>query len=144
MLAMRSRRMMGAIVLTAAFVACSHPTGPGSVDLRVAVTVPAEISSVGSGVLRLQLWAYDPRVADASADLIGSDSVKFVHHAGTRDAFLMRVRGRVPAGLRHYLTIRGYDLAPDCERYVLWDGARQTGLPASVTMRAVPIPTCVH
>ena len=112
------------------------------VVLPVTVIVPPEIAAIPSGVLRLSLWTYDPLLADAPATLADADSVRFAHTAGTQDSFRMHVEGRVPGGMRHYITIRGFELTAECEKYILWDGIEGTGAPRTVVMRAVPAPGC--
>lgn len=114
----------------------------GDVDLRVTVTVPSEIATVSSGVLRLSLWVYDPMLADAPASLADADSIRFSHQSGTPNEFRLRVKAHVPGRQQHYITIRGFEFAPECERYILWDGIEGTKAPARVVMRAVPTPSC--
>jgi hypothetical protein len=107
------------------------------VNLRVKVIVPAEIPSVSSGVLRMSLWAYDPQIADAPASLVDADSLFFAHTAGERYEGWMTVQGNVPAGTRHYITVRGFELLQNGEKYILWDGIEGTAAPTIVVMRPV-------
>jgi hypothetical protein len=109
----------------------------GDVSLLVTVVIPPEIQSISSGVLRLGLWVYDPLLADAPAMLADADSVMFSHRQGSGDLFRMHVGAHVGAGLRYYITVRGYELSIEGERYVLWDGQQGTGSPTSVVMRPV-------
>jgi hypothetical protein len=110
------------------------------VHRRVMVIVPAEIASVPSGVLRLSLWAYDPRLADAPALAIDAQELRFTHVRGTQNAAVMTVGGTVPSGAQYYISIRGFEVLPDGERYILWDGLEETAAPTTVVMRAVPPP----
>lgn len=114
----------------------------GNVDLGVTVVVPAEIPTVPSGVLRLSLWVYDPLLADAPATLADADSVRFSHQAGTLNLWRLRVQADVPGRQRYYITVRGFELTPECERYILWDGLGETNAASHVVMRAVPTPSC--
>jgi len=90
-----------------------------NVYLPVTVIVPAEIASLSPAELRLSLWTYDPSLADAPATLVDADSVRFSHVPGTQDRFRMHVEGRIPEGFRHYISVRGFELTPQCENYVL-------------------------
>jgi len=113
------------------------------VDRSITVIVPAEIPSIPSGVLRMSLWSYDRLLADAPATLADADSVRFSRDSGTTNQFRMRVQANIPGGLKHYVTIRGFELQSACERYILWDGIENLAVPPVVVMRAVPVPTCV-
>lgn len=115
----------------------------GDVDVRVTAIVPAEIPTVSSAVLRASLWVHDPMLADAPASLADADSLRFSHQSGTATELRLRVKGHVPGRQRYYVTIRGFELAPECERYILWDGIEGTDMPSRVVMRAVPTPSCV-
>jgi hypothetical protein len=110
------------------------------VHRRVMVIVPAEIASVPSGVLRLGLWAYDPRLADAPALAIDARELRFTHVQGKQNIAEMAVGGAVPAGAEYYISIRGFEVLPGGERYILWDGLEGTAAPTLVVMRAVPTP----
>lgn len=126
-------KLMAAVVVTGLCLACRSE----DVNLRVRVTVPAEIPSVSSGVLRMSLWAYDPHLVDAPASLVDADSVLFSRSAGEQDEAWMSVQGHVPSGTRHYITVRGFELLPNGEKYILWDGIEGTGTPTTVVMRPV-------
>lgn len=139
-LTLKSLRTVVVIAAVSAVVSCRD----SDVDLVVTVTVPAEIPSISSGVLRLSLWSYDPMLADAPAMLADADSVRFSHSHGAANTFRMRVHRRVPGGLRTYITVRGFEFAAECEKYVLWDGIEGSGMPSNVVMRAVSTPTCVQ
>jgi hypothetical protein len=101
------------------------------------VIVPAEIPSVSSGVLRTSLWAYDPHLADAPASLVDAASLFFAHTKGEQNEVWMTVKGNAPSGTRHYITVRGFEVLPSGERYILWDGIEGTGTPTTVVMRPV-------
>lgn len=103
----------------------------------VQVVIPADIPTVDAGRLRAQLWAYDPGLADAPATLIDTHAVPFSHRAGATESVRMRVAGEIPAGMKAYLTVRGSEAAVGGERYILWDGQQQTGMPRLVTMQWV-------
>ena len=103
----------------------------------VQVVIPADIPNVDAGRLRAQLWAYDPALADAPATLIDTHVAPFAHRAGSLETFRMGVEGEIPAGMRTYLTVRGYETVAGGERYILWDGQQQTGMPRLVTMQWV-------
>lgn len=107
------------------------------VNHLVQVVIPAGIPTVDAGRLRAELWAYDPALADAPATLIDTHVVPFAHRAGSVESVRMRLSGEVPAGMQAYLTVRGYEAAPGGERYILWDGQQQTGMPRFVTMQLV-------
>lgn len=126
-------KSMFAVAVTGLCLAC----GSEDVSLRVLVIVPAEIPSISSGVLRMSLWAYDPHLADAPASLVDADSLFFSHRAGERDEGWMSVEGDVPSGARHYITVRGFELTPTGERYILWDGISGTATPTIVVMEPV-------
>jgi hypothetical protein len=126
-------KLMSAIVVAGLCVACRSE----DVDLRVTVIVPAEIPSVSSGVLRMSLWAYDPLLADAPASLVDAASLFFAHTKGERNVVWMNVHGNVPSGTRHYLTVRGFEVLPSGEKYILWDGIEGTGTPSTIVMRPV-------
>jgi hypothetical protein len=126
-------KLMFAVAVTGLCLACRSE----DVNLRVRVIVPAEIPSVSSGVLRMSLWAYDVSLADTPASLIDADSLLFSHRAGERDEAWMSVQGDVPSGSRHYITVRGFELIPNGEKYILWDGIEGTGVPTTVVMRPV-------
>lgn len=130
------RRMMTWMAVATLGVACRSD----SVDLGVAVIVPAEIPSVSSGVLRMSLWAYDPRLADAPAMLIDAEERHFDHAQGVQDLLRMSVGGTVPSGAQYFLSVRGFEVRADGERYILWDGLEGTLAPTIVVMRAVPPP----
>ena len=103
----------------------------------VQVVIPAGIPDVDAGRLRAQLWAYDPALADAPATLIDTHVVPFTHRAGSVERVRMGVEGAIPAGMQTYLTVRGFEAAAGGERYILWDGQQQTGMPRFVTMQWV-------
>jgi hypothetical protein len=126
-------KLMSAIVVAGLCVAC----GTEDVDLRVRVIVPAEIPSVSSGVLRMSLWAYDPHLADAPASLVDVASLFFAHTEGEQNEVWMSVKGNVPSGTRHYITVRGFEVLPSGEKYILWDGIEGTAAPTTVVMRPV-------
>jgi hypothetical protein len=94
----------------------------GTLDLQITATIPSEIASIPSGVLRLSLWVYDPMLADAPAALADEDSVRFSHTTGRASEFRFHVGTDVPTGQKYYVTLRGFELTATCERYVLWDG----------------------
>ena len=123
--------------ITLAFLAVSLACSAEDVSLRVQVLVPADVPSITSGVLRLSLWVYDPHLADAPATLADADSALFSHRAGEPDVVSMHVRGHVSGGMRHYITVRGFELTPDGETYVLWDGIEGTAAPRNVTMQYI-------
>ena len=114
----------------------------GDVDLGVTVVVPAEIAAIPSGVIRLSLWVYDSMLADAPATLADADSVRFSHQTGTPNLWRLRVKAHVTGRQRYYITVRGYELTPECERYILWDGLGETHAASHVVMRAVPTLSC--
>jgi hypothetical protein len=126
-------KLMSAIVIAGLCLACRSE----DVHLRVRVIVPAEIPSISSGVLRMSLWAYDTRLADTPAFLVDADSLFFAHKAGERDEAWMTVQGDLPSGTRHYITVRGFELVPNGEKYILWDGIGGTEAPTTVVMRLV-------
>jgi hypothetical protein len=130
------RRMMTWTAVAALGLACRSD----DVDLRVNVIVPAEIPSVSSGMLRMSLWAYDPRLADAPATLVDAEARAFEHVQGVPDLMWMTVRGTVPSGAQYFLSVRGFEVRADGERYILWDGLEGTLAPTIVVMRAVPPP----
>jgi hypothetical protein len=116
----------------------------GVVTLPVTVVVPAAVPTVSSGVLRLSLWVYDPLLADAPASLADIDSVRFTHQAGTTREFRLRVSADVPGRQKYYITVRGFELSGECERYILWDGQEGPGVPREIVMRSVTTtPTCI-
>jgi hypothetical protein len=126
-------KLMSAIVVAGLCLACRSE----DVDLRVRVIVPAEIPSVSSGVLRMSLWAYDPQLADAPASLVDAASLSFAHRNGEQNEVWMSVQGSVPSGARRYLTVRGFEVLPSGEKYILWDGIEGKGAPTTVVMRPV-------
>ena len=126
-------KLMSAIVVAGLCFAC----GSEDVDLRVKVIVPAEIPSVFSGVLRMSLWTYDPHIADAPASLVDATSLSFAHTQGEQNEAWMSVQGKVPSGARPYITVRGFEVLPSGEKYILWDGIEGTGAPTTVVMRPV-------
>ena len=126
-------KLMFAVAVTGLCLACRSE----DVNLRVRVIVPAEIPSVSSGVLRMWLLAYDVNLADTPASLVDADSSFFSHTAGEGDEAWMSVKGDIPSGSRHYITVRGFELIPNGEKYILWDGIEGTGTPTTVVMRLV-------
>ena len=126
-------KLMSAIVVAGLCLACRSE----DVDLRVRVIVPAEIPSVSSGVLRMSLWAYDPHLADAPASLVDAASLFFAHRNGEQNEVWMSVHGNGPSGTRHYITVRGFEVLPSGEKYILWDGIEGTGAPTTIVMRPV-------
>jgi hypothetical protein len=126
-------KLMSAIVVAGLCLACRSE----DVDLRVRVIVPAEVPSVSSGALRLSLWAYDPHLADAPASLVDAASLSFAHTKGEQNEVWMTVQGNVPSGTRHYITVRGFEVLPTGEKYILWDGIEGTATPTTVMMRPV-------
>ncbi|HEU4996895.1 MAG TPA: hypothetical protein VFT29_18890 [Gemmatimonadaceae bacterium] len=114
----------------------------GDVDLRVKVLVPPDIPPVSSGVLRLSLWVYDPLLADASATLADADSARFSHQSGVANTFSMHVNTHVAGRQKFYITVRGFELSPACEKYILWDGHQETQAPPIVVMRPIPAAAC--
>jgi hypothetical protein len=126
------RRLLTAMLLTLA--ACG---ADNTVDLQVTVVVPPEVPSIQQGLLRLTLWRYDDRVADAAATPVDVHELNFTHGLAEADEFVMRVRGAVPGPEDHYITVRGFELAGGGEEYVLWDGIKGLGAPSRVVMRYV-------
>lgn len=126
-------KLMSAIVVAGLCLACRSE----DVHLRVRVIVPPEVPSVSSGVLRMSLWAYEPHIADAPASLVDADSLFFAHTEGEQNEVWMTVQGNVPSGTRHYITVRGFEVLPSGEKYILWDGIEGTGAPTTVLMRPV-------
>jgi hypothetical protein len=124
-------KLMSAIVVAGLCLACRSE----DVNLRVRVIVPAAIPSVSSGVLRLSLWAYDPQLADAPASLVDAASHSFAHTQGKQNEVWMIVQGNVPSGARHYITVRGFEVGPSGENYILWDGIEGTAAPTTVVMK---------
>jgi hypothetical protein len=39
--------------------------------------------------------------------------------------------------MRHYITVQGFEVTPEGERYVLWDGIEGTAVPGTVTMQYI-------
>ena len=126
-------KLMSAIVVAALCLGCRSE----DVDLRVRVLVPAEIPSVASGLLRMSLWAYDPHLADAPSSLVDAASLSFAHTKGEQNEVSMTVHGNVPSGARSYITVRGFELLPSGEKYILWDGLEGLGTPTTIVMRPV-------
>src|SRR2546426_10246142 len=108
-------KSMSAIVVAGLCLGCRSE----DVDLRVRVIVPAEIPSVSSGGLRMSLWAHDPHLADAPASLVDAASLFFAHTKGEQNEVWMNVQGNVPSGTRHYITVRGFEVLPSGEKYIL-------------------------
>jgi hypothetical protein len=133
-----TRSRLAAILGAWLLIACDT----GDVDFQVTATVPSEIATVSSGVLRASLWVHDPMLADAPASLADADSVMFSHVAGTPSDFRFRLTADVPGRQQYYITIRGFELTPECEKYILWDGLEATAAPSRVVMRAVPAHSC--
>jgi hypothetical protein len=127
-----------ALVAALPLAACDS----GTIDLDITTTVPSEIAPVSSGVLRLSLWVYDPMLADAPAALADEDSARFSHAQGRANEFRFHVSTDVPTGQQYYVTVRGFELTAECERYILWDGIEGTEAPRKIVMRAVPTPSC--
>jgi hypothetical protein len=123
--------------IMSAFLAVSFACSSEDVSLRVQVLIPADVPSITSGVLRLSLWVYDPHLADAPATLTDADAALFSHRAGEPDALWMHVRGHAGGGMRHYITVQGFEVTPEGERYVLWDGIEGTAAPRTVTMQYI-------
>lgn len=121
----------------AAFAGCDS-----DVDMRVQVIVPAEVANIPSGVIRVQLFVYDPMLADAPAMLADMDSVRFSHVNGRTQTFQLLLEADVPGGQRHYISAEGFELTAQCERYVLWDGLTETAAPQVIVMQPVPQPGC--
>ena len=132
---------MRRVVTWLAVVGMSMGCHSDHVYRRVTVIVPAEIASVPSGVLRLGLWAYEPGLADAPALAVDARERRFTHLQGKQDAMVMTVDGTVPAGTEYFISARGFEVLPDGERYILWDGLEGTAAPTTVVMQAVPTPT---
>ena len=130
------RRVMTVLAVVGMAIGCQSD----DVHRRVMVIVPAEIATVPSGVLRLGLWAYDPRLADGPALSVDAQELRFTHVQGTQTAVMMAVGGTVPAGAQIYISVRGFEIRPDGERYILWDGLEGTAAPTTIVMRAVPTP----
>jgi hypothetical protein len=111
------------------------------VDMRVRVLVPADVASIPSGVIRLSLWVYDPMLADAPASLADVESVRFNHVNGRVETFHLHLEADVPGRQKHYITAQGFELTPECERYVLY-GPEEFGAPSVIVMQTVPQPGC--
>ena len=109
----------------------------GSVSHRLDMVIPASIPSVGEGKLVATLYAYDPNIADKSADELDSQEILFSHQQGTRTVKAVRLEGSRPAGFRVYVSAVGYERRGDEWVYVLWDSQTQTGMPRSVQMKLV-------
>src|SRR5688572_18943960 len=133
------RKQCGLVVLGFVTLAACDT---GVVTLPVSVVVPAAVPTVSSGVLRLSLWVYDPMLADAPATLADADSVRFTHQTGKTTQFQMTVSADVPGRQMYYITVRGYELSAQCEKYILWDGQERTGAPRDIVMRSVTTSTC--
>ncbi len=111
------------------------------VDQQVRVILPADLPSIPSGVIRMSLWVYDPLLADAPATLADMDSVRFSHVNGQAQTFHLFVEADVPGRQKHYITAQGFELTPECERYVLY-GPEEFGAPSVIVMQSVPQPGC--
>jgi hypothetical protein len=133
------RKQCGLVVLGFVTLAACDT---GVVTLPVTVVVPPAVPTVSLGVLRLSLWVYDPMLADAPASLADVDSVRFSHQAGATSQFRLRVSADVPGRQKYYITVAGYELSAECEKFILWDGQEGTGTPREVVMRSVSTPTC--
>jgi hypothetical protein len=129
---MKSRTTLAA--LACATLSCGADT---EVQLDVTVIIPAEVSTIESGVLRLSLWSFDEMIADVSATLVDTDEALFAHVLGQRNDFLMHVAGDIGSGLRHYITVRGCEITPEGEVHVLWDGIEGLATPSEVEMRYI-------
>jgi hypothetical protein len=122
------------LLLGWSLVACS----PEDVSFNVKVAIPADVTTIPSGVLRLSLLSYEPLLADAPATLVDLDTALFTHQSGQRNEFRMHIAGHIESGLRYYISVRGFERTPEGERYVLWDGLEAATVATSVTMRMVP------
>lgn len=131
--------MLRVLLFSLVMAGCSE----GSVYLPVTAEIPKEIASISSGVLRLELYVYDPMVADGPAALASEDSVLFSHTIGSASTFNLRVAARIPAGHEYYMSATGYELLEGCRRYVLWDGPSNEPR-RYVVMQPVSNPVCVR
>jgi hypothetical protein len=95
------------------------------------------VPSIENGVLRLSLWSFDDNIADASATLVDRDETEFSHLMGQRDEYLMHVGGDIGSGMRHYITVRGCEITPEGEIYVMWDGIEGIATPSEVEMHYI-------
>ena len=111
------------------------------VNHSVSVVIPAEIPTIESGVLRLSLFSFDPNVADIAASLVDRQELAFIHACGERDEFRMDVSGAIEDDWQYYIDVRGYELTPDGEVYVLGDGVG-VETPSEVVMQPItqPVP----
>lgn len=114
------------------------------VDQQVRVIVPADVPSITSGVIRVYLWVYDPLLADAPATLADMDTVRFSHVQGRAQTFHLFVEADVPGRQKHYIGAEGFELTPECESRVLWDGLSETSAPRVIVMQPLPQPGCIE
>jgi hypothetical protein len=106
-------KMRPAIAVIAIFCAAATTSAADPISSKVkgSVVVPAELASFEKLRLEIQLWEYDPRLADVKASLFDELVVKdYAHKNGkeTRTVFSLGEKvngGKTNAGKAYYLTV---------------------------------------
>ena len=72
------------------------------------LVIPKTVGSFGGHGLEIKLWEYDPRLADASAKLVGKFSIAKYSHKGGKDTqttFSLGTRLKPRQNRRYYITV---------------------------------------
>lgn len=107
---MRTLALLAALLLVAPLAPAADPPKKEDKTTRVTgtFTVPKEQMSFDKLTLLIELWEYDPKVADKGAEKVDKLEVKdFKHEMGkaTVEKFEIGAKGMIKEGKGYYLTV---------------------------------------